>query len=354
MAEGPPYRLHVAIDRGQGPVYVLLHGINSTGHDWDTVVTAMGFDHRCIALDELGYGNSPQPLDIDYTVDDHADAIDYTLTDIGIDEPFTLVGYSMGGPMAARFAAKYPDRVKRLVLISAPFFLDPEQMGEAAYAKAVFQTEGSHKLLDMVRSVGFAKSGVFKKLSADDKQVIQGFINAQDLNTDWTILQKNMANAIQHTNMAENLSQVRCPITFMVGEHDAFIVQSQIETLAEKFAPEHGDPLPRGPQGRPHAAAEHPHAHGRRDHEERGPAALGRLRPRRGPPAPLPPRCRERRLVLEPGRLRRLHAQPRGLARPAGLRAVAQARRHPVLGRRPHRVDRADARLAACATPRSR
>ena len=204
----PPYRLHVAIDRGQGPVYVLLHGINSTGHDWDTVVTAMGFDRRCIALDELGYGNSPKPLDIDYTVDDHADAIDYTLTDIGIDEPFTLVGYSMGGPMAVRFAAKYPQRVKRLVLISAPFFLDPEEMGDEAYAKAVFQTQGSQKVLDMVRSVGFAKSGVFKKLSADDKQVIQGFINTQDLNTDWQILQKNMANGIQYTNMAENLSEV--------------------------------------------------------------------------------------------------------------------------------------------------
>ncbi len=232
-----PYRLHVAIDRGEGPVYVLLHGINSTGHDWDTVVTAIGFDRRCIALDELGYGNSPKPLDIDYTVDDHADAIDFTLTDLGIDEPFTLVGYSMGGPMAVRFAAKYPERVKRLVIISAPFFLDPDQIGEAAYAKAVFQTEGSQRILDVVRSVGFAKSGVFKKLSAEDKQVIQGFINAQDLKTDWVILQKNMANAIQYTNMAENLSQVTCPVTFMVGEHDAFIVQSQIETLAEQFAP---------------------------------------------------------------------------------------------------------------------
>ena len=73
-----------------------------------------------------------------------------------------MVGYSMGGPMAVRFAAKYPERVRRLVLISAPFFLDPEQMGDTAYAKAVFQTQGSQKLLDMVRSVGFAKSGVFK------------------------------------------------------------------------------------------------------------------------------------------------------------------------------------------------
>jgi len=234
----PPYRLHVAIDRGQGPVYVLLHGINSTGHDWDTVVTAMGFDRRCIALDELGYGNSPKPLDIDYTVDDHADAIAYTLDELGIDEPFTLVGYSMGGPMAVRFAATRPERVKRLVLISAPFFLDPEQMGGSDYAKAVFQTQGSQKVLDLVRSTGFAKSGIFKKLSSDDKAVIQEFINTRDLKTDWRILQKNMANAIQHTNMAENLAEVRCPITFMVGENDAFIVKSQIETLAEEYAPD--------------------------------------------------------------------------------------------------------------------
>jgi len=234
----PPFRLHVAIDRGQGPVYVLLHGINSTGHDWDTVVTAMGFDRRCIALDELGYGSSPKPLDIDYTVDDHADAIAHTLNELGIDEPFTLVGYSMGGPMAVRFAATRPERVNRLVLISAPFFLNPEQMEGSEYAKAVFQTLGSQKVLDLVRSTGFAKSGVFKKLSSDDKNVIQEFINTQDLNTDWRILQKNMANAIQHTDMAENLTQVRCPITFMVGENDAFIVKSQIETLAERFAPD--------------------------------------------------------------------------------------------------------------------
>ncbi|NTU71153.1 MAG: alpha/beta fold hydrolase [Coriobacteriia bacterium] len=232
-----PYRLHVAIDRGQGPVYVLLHGINSTGHDWDTVVTAMGFDRHCIALDELGYGNSPKPLDIEYTVDDHADAIVATLDDLGINEPFTLVGYSMGGPMAVRLAAKYPQLVRRLVLISAPFFLDADQMGDSAYAKAVFQTMGSQKVLDLVRSAGFATSNVFKKFSADDKKLIQGFINSEDLDTDWHILQKNMANGIQRTNFAENLSAVVCPVTFMVGEHDAFIVQSQIETLARDFAP---------------------------------------------------------------------------------------------------------------------
>ncbi len=236
MSQGP-YRLHVPIDRGHGPVYVLLHGINSTGNDWDTVVTAMGFDRRCIAVDELGYGKSPKPLDIDYTLGEHVEALRYTLADMGIDEPFTLVGYSMGGPIALHYAALHPEQVSRLVLISAPFFLRPEQIGDSAYAKAVFQSQGSQKVLDMVRSASFAGSDLFKKLSSEDKQVIQGFINTEDLDTDWQILQKNMLNAIQKPDFPADLQRVSAPITFMVGEHDTFIVQSQIETLQERYAP---------------------------------------------------------------------------------------------------------------------
>lgn len=234
---GAPYRLHIAVDRGRGPVYVLLHGINSTGHDWDTVVTAMGFDRRCIAVDELGYGRSPKPLDIDYTIDDHVDALHFTLHDHGIDEPLVIVGYSMGGPIALRYAVRYPEEISRLILISAPFFLRPEQIGEKAYAKAVFQTEGSQAVLNMVASAGFARSKIFEVLSADDRQVIQSFINAQDLQTDWRILQKNMTNVIQGSDFPADLVRVKAPITFMIGEKDAFIVRSQIETLRDEWAP---------------------------------------------------------------------------------------------------------------------
>lgn len=236
MSSGP-FRLHVPIDRGRGPIYVLLHGINSTGNDWDTVVTAMGFDRRCIAVDELGYGRSPKPLVIEYTLDDHVEALRFTLEDMGIDEPFTLVGYSMGGPIGLHYAARYPEQVSRLVLISAPFFLRPDQIGDTAYAKAVFQSQGSQKVLDLVRSAGFAGSNLFKKLSSEDKQVIQGFINSEDLETDWLILQKNMRNAIQKPDFPADLQQVTAPVTFMVGEHDTFIVQSQIETLKADYAP---------------------------------------------------------------------------------------------------------------------
>lgn len=234
---GGPYRLHVAVDRGDGPVYVLLHGINSTGHDWDTVVTAIGFDHRCIAVDELGYGESPKPMDIDYTIDDHVAALHYTLKDMDIYEPFTLVGYSMGGPIALRYAADYPEDVKRLLLISAPFYLDPEEIGEDQYAKAVFQTEGSQAVLNLVTSEGFKESRTFARLSADDKHMIQDFINSRDLKTDWEILQKNIRNVIAGSEMASDLKRVKAPTVFMVGERDAFIVRSQIETLRQKYAP---------------------------------------------------------------------------------------------------------------------
>ena len=108
-----PYRLHVPIDRGQGPDRTSCCTASTAPATTGTPSSRRWASTTAASRStSSGYGNSPKPLDIEYTVDDHADAIDYTLTDIGIDEPFTLVGYSMGGPMAARFAAKYPERVQ--------------------------------------------------------------------------------------------------------------------------------------------------------------------------------------------------------------------------------------------------
>lgn len=230
MSAGP-YRLNVPVDRGRGPVYVLLHGINSTGHDWDTVVTAMGFDRRCIAVDELGYGRSPKPLDVEYTVDDHVAALRHTLHEIGVDEPFTLVGYSMGGPIALRYAAEYPDEVRRLILISAPFFLDPADIGDDTYASAVFQTVGSKKALALATSQEFTGSKLFSALTSDERRVIQGFINSTDIETDWEILRRNVTNVIKGADFKTDLPRVKAPVTFMIGARDAFIVRSQVDTL---------------------------------------------------------------------------------------------------------------------------
>ena len=93
-------RLHPHFDEGSGPAIVMLHGINSDGGDWRVVIDTIGPGYRFIAFDLLGFGESPKPLDIDYSADDHALVIENTLRDMGVDEPFLLAGYSLGGDIA--------------------------------------------------------------------------------------------------------------------------------------------------------------------------------------------------------------------------------------------------------------
>lgn len=94
-------RLYVRHDEGEGPVIVLLHGINSNAACWRTVIDTIGPEYRVIAPDLLGFGESPKP-DIEYTADQHTAVLDATLRDLGVTERFVLVGYSMGGNVAIR------------------------------------------------------------------------------------------------------------------------------------------------------------------------------------------------------------------------------------------------------------
>ncbi|HXR44726.1 MAG TPA: alpha/beta fold hydrolase, partial [Pseudolysinimonas sp.] len=71
--------LHVAADRGSGPVVVLLHGIASSSVTFENVIPLLEPTHRVIALDLLGFGESPAPPDAEYTLGEHAACVDRTL-----------------------------------------------------------------------------------------------------------------------------------------------------------------------------------------------------------------------------------------------------------------------------------
>jgi pimeloyl-ACP methyl ester carboxylesterase len=126
------YRLAVRIDtQAAGPVVVLLHGLNSDATDWQPVIDDFPMDYRIIAVDLLGYGESPMPVDIDYSCADHVASLNNTLGSLNLAEPFLLVGYSLGGDIALNYAATYPQQVRRLFLLSAPFYLPAEEFDPA-------------------------------------------------------------------------------------------------------------------------------------------------------------------------------------------------------------------------------
>jgi pimeloyl-ACP methyl ester carboxylesterase len=114
--------LHVR-DTGprDGPAIVLLHGFGSSLHTWESWATDLEREHRVIRFDLPGSGLSEPDTTGNYS-DFRTMVLLAALMDcLGVPQA-SLVGNSVGGRIAWRFAAAYPMRVTKLVLISPDGF----------------------------------------------------------------------------------------------------------------------------------------------------------------------------------------------------------------------------------------
>jgi pimeloyl-ACP methyl ester carboxylesterase len=103
------------VGQPNGRTVVLFHGMNFGGFYFGGLIDALrknGF--RVVALDQIGFGRSSKPV-IPYNFNDMAWNSRKVLQSLGISKA-VIVGHSMGGMLAARFAASYPDITERVVL----------------------------------------------------------------------------------------------------------------------------------------------------------------------------------------------------------------------------------------------
>ncbi len=108
---------HVAIESsGHGPPLVLLHGWAMHSGIWGPMVSHLARSHRVHAVDLPGHGRSAHPgLHAPRcTLDAMVSAVDSALA--GETRPVSVLGWSMGGLVAMRWALAHPARVDRLVL----------------------------------------------------------------------------------------------------------------------------------------------------------------------------------------------------------------------------------------------
>jgi pimeloyl-ACP methyl ester carboxylesterase len=101
-----------------GPVVVLLHGLASDADTWDRAIGPLAAHGlRVLALDLLGHGLSDKP-ESTYLLSDFAESLGEFMDALGIPTA-TLCGHSFGGAIAMFFGARHPERVERVVLVSA-------------------------------------------------------------------------------------------------------------------------------------------------------------------------------------------------------------------------------------------
>jgi len=98
-----------------GRVVVLLHGMNFGGFYFGGPIELLrGEGFRVVVPDQIGFGRSSKPI-MPYNFHDMAANTRKLLQSLGIAQA-AIVGHSMGGMLAARFSASYPDMTERTVI----------------------------------------------------------------------------------------------------------------------------------------------------------------------------------------------------------------------------------------------
>ncbi|SIS95847.1 alpha/beta fold hydrolase [Insolitispirillum peregrinum] len=115
------------LEAGSGPTLIFLHGISGHLEAYHRNILSHAKHFRVLAIDMLGHGFTDKP-DRDYEIIDYVNHLRDVIDALGVDK-IHLSGESLGGWVAARFAALYPDRIDRLVLNTAGGMIaDPRVM----------------------------------------------------------------------------------------------------------------------------------------------------------------------------------------------------------------------------------
>lgn len=216
--------LHVAIDEGEGPVVILVHGIASSSVTFQELVPRLADTHRVIALDILGFGESPSPETATYTIAEHAAALAATIRSLRLQAPFVLVGHSLGSLISARYTAENPQSVAKLVLVSPPVYLDPKSFGAARDRTAmgiylrVYEYLRANKQFTMRAAKGL-----------DRISPIRNLLQVSEEN--WNAFTLSLQNAIESQTTVADIARVRVPVDIVYGTLDPFLMPGGIQIV---------------------------------------------------------------------------------------------------------------------------
>jgi pimeloyl-ACP methyl ester carboxylesterase len=127
-AKGDGIKIQLAVWEGKGKQILCIHGITANSRFWDCLASALSPHHRVIAIDLRGRGLSDKPP-TGYSIEHHCKDVLAVMNDQCLERP-VLMGHSLGAFISLVFAAQYPPRVDRLILVDGGGKLSETQMAK--------------------------------------------------------------------------------------------------------------------------------------------------------------------------------------------------------------------------------
>lgn len=123
--------------RDEGPAHdtiplILLHGTSSSLHTWDACTNEWSKEHRVIRMDLPGFGLTGPNPEQDYSIENYVAFLNDFLQERKVRQCY-LAGNSVGGLVAFQYAATYPDKVRKVILIDPAGYPTVNAKGSLAF-----------------------------------------------------------------------------------------------------------------------------------------------------------------------------------------------------------------------------
>jgi pimeloyl-ACP methyl ester carboxylesterase len=169
-------------DDGDGPPVLLLHGCPFSSFVWRKVIASLSGDHRCLAPDLLGLGDTETPPGADWSLPAQEAMVVGLLDALGIGRA-SVVGHDHGGAVAQLLAARHPERIDRLVLCNAEAYDNWPSADERPLVRltqlpllgpAVLRAAATRRVYRLLLSLGHAVTNT----RVLDDELIGGYLRA--------------------------------------------------------------------------------------------------------------------------------------------------------------------------------
>lgn len=128
---------------------IFLHGMGNDKTSFLQTVAQMEKRYHLVLLDLAGHGENNRQLDFDYSIAGQVSFLHSFLNELKLTD-VTLIGNSMGGHITAAYAIKYPDKVKRIVLVNAAGIKLDDNEVYFGFEKKIESTEEFDEMLSRV------------------------------------------------------------------------------------------------------------------------------------------------------------------------------------------------------------
>ena len=221
------------IEAGSGPPLILLHGLGTSSETWGPTIRALLDRFTVNAPDLAGHGQS-SGASLRGSVEPLVKALDDLCAKLGL-ETAAVVGHSLGGLVAVRFALNHPDRVSHLVLVDAGGI--GEEMSWLLRLAAI----------PLLGRLVFGPSSLWVKHYNDrlfvpgnvDSNLLKSLHRSRALHVTAAFMRRAVGSSadllgpVESAYLLPRLDEIAVPVLVLWGEQDRLFPVEQLEGLRE-------------------------------------------------------------------------------------------------------------------------